>query len=363
MNNLDIKISCFENVTGTTARDVSLLAWLRSDKYRAKVEMIRGLKDEDDQKAIKKTLPCITPSGRFSYRNEKGLIEHSGYLAFDIDFQDNTHISNFDDLKDQVSHLKNVAYCGLSVRGKGFWGLVPIPISTPEEHRNRFIALSEAFKSFRINLDPTGKDVTRLRIYSWDPEPHINPDASLFNQIHTPPPKPAPKYDNPTAGDNKWKVEGIIKNLCSVDITGDYHQWFAIGCSLANEFGEAGRGYFHEISRHYSKYDPTETDLQYSSCLKTSYGWSISTLFYHAENHGILFKKDPKSEPEKKPIKTEAPQDLARMAAERIGQNNHMPAEKLKKDLGEGVFSQMIQNKVIAEALPGHYYLPTSTPF
>ncbi len=117
-------------------RDVNLLTWLTSDKYRDKVlaDQKNG-KMSIQQKILKKTLPCIIPAGRFSYRRGSQLIEHSGFLPFDIDFQDNGHVTNFDDLKTQISHIKNVAYCGLSVRGNGFWGLIPIPKSTAEEHK------------------------------------------------------------------------------------------------------------------------------------------------------------------------------------------------------------------------------------
>ena len=39
-----------------------------------------------------------------------------------------------------------MAYCGLSVSGKGFWGL--IPIANPDKHRLHFTALKEAFGIF-----------------------------------------------------------------------------------------------------------------------------------------------------------------------------------------------------------------------
>lgn len=129
---LNIKVSCFENCTGTTPQDVNLLGWLSSDKHRIKVEQLRTIQDENLQKVIKKSLPAITPAGLFAYRDTEHLLEHSGFLAFDIDFADNKHISNFDKLKEQIAHVVCVAYCGLSVRGKGFWGLVPIPKAHPK---------------------------------------------------------------------------------------------------------------------------------------------------------------------------------------------------------------------------------------
>src|SRR5450759_596282 len=108
---LNINVSCFENCKSTIPKDIRLLSWLTNEKYRAKVEQIRTIQDEDLQKVIKASLPAITPSGVFSYRAEKDLIEHSGFLAFDIDKKDNKHIS-FDGLREQISHIPSVAYCG-----------------------------------------------------------------------------------------------------------------------------------------------------------------------------------------------------------------------------------------------------------
>ena len=284
---LNIKVSCFENCNGTTPKDINLLTWLNSDKHRGKVEEIRSIQDEGIQKAIKKTLPAITPCGLFSYRDEKHLIEHSGFLVFDIDFADNTHISNFDTLKEQISHVICVAYCGLSVRGKGFWGLVPITISTPEVHKYRFNALSNFFKGYHINLDPSGKDICRLRIYSFDADGYFNHNAKLYTGILKPQPK---KSTRPTYSDTRDRVEAIIELIKSnhTDITEGYEVWLKIGCSLANEFGESGRGYFHAVSSYNSKYTPEGTDRMFDNVMKHDYTQiSIGSFFHIAQQYGI----------------------------------------------------------------------------
>lgn len=284
---LNIKVSCFENCNGTTPQDVNLLDWLTSDKHRAKVENLRSIQDENLQKVVKKTLPAITPSGVFSYRDEKHLIEPSGFLAFDIDFTDNQHISNFDKLKEQISHVVCVAYCGLSVRGKGFWGLFPIPKSTPAEHKYRFNALSKFFKSYNINLDPSGSDVCRLRIYSWDPEGYFNHNAKLYTGILKP---QAKKTIRPAFSDTRERVEAIISQIKEnkIDITQSYEDWLKIASALANEFGESGRGYFHAISQYHAKYSISETDRMFDNVLKHNYNKiSIGSFFHIADDYDI----------------------------------------------------------------------------
>lgn len=301
---LNINVSGFESCTATLSKEVNLLRWLTSDKYRGRVEEIRKLQDETLQKDIKMTLPAITPSGIFSYRSEEHLTTHSGFLAFDIDLSDNTHIANFDDLKTQVSHVVNVAYCGLSVRGKGYWGLVPIPKSTPIEHKQRFSALANDFKRFGINLDPSGCDVCRLRIYSWDAEAYFNHNAKLYTKIFKPQKKSStrPAYSN-----TREKIEGIIEKIKQdkTDITEDYQIWLKIGCAFADEFGGGGRDYFHSVSQFHPDYSPDKTDRMFDDILKHGYDKvSIGWFFNLLKDYGISLKTELKPLPkvEKKPI-------------------------------------------------------------
>jgi hypothetical protein len=291
MNNsiLNIKVSCFENCQGTIPADVILLSWLTSDKHRSKVENLRTIQDEPLQVVIKKSLPAITPSGLFSHRDTDYLIDHSGFLVFDIDKKDNRHIS-FEGLKEQISHIPSVAYCGLSCRGLGFWGLVPIPKSTPQEHKQRFASLAKDFKVFDINLDPSGSDITRLRIYSYDPEAYFNHNAKLYTKILKPQRKESVR---PVPTDTRERVEAVIAKIKrdKIDITEDYQIWLKIGCAFSDEFGEAGRGYFHAVSQSHPEYNPDKTDRLYDDILKHSYdkvsiGWFINLL----KDYGIRTK-------------------------------------------------------------------------
>lgn len=296
MNNsiLNINVSSFASCEATIPQNVNLLTWLTSEKHRAKVEQLRTIQDEDLQKAIKTSLPAITPSGVFSYRAEKDLIEHSGFLAFDIDFEDNRHISNFPDLREQISHISSVAYCGLSVRGKGFWGLVPIPKSCSEVHKQRFSALAKDFKEFGIVLDASGSDVCRLRIYSWDKDGYFNHNAKLYTKLLRPQQK---TYPRPSLSDTRDRVEAIISQIKErrIDITEDYKEgWLKIASALANEFGESGRGYFHTVSMFHPKYNIKDTDRMFDGCLKHNYNRvTIASFFQISSDHDI--KLNPES--------------------------------------------------------------------
>ena len=67
-----------------TLKDV--YCWMNSMKMMQLTEQLRGIKDEKEQKLFKASfLPFATFSGTFAYRNQNGLLQHSGLLCFDFD--------------------------------------------------------------------------------------------------------------------------------------------------------------------------------------------------------------------------------------------------------------------------------------
>lgn len=283
---LDVGVSCFPNYKSTEQpTTVNLLAWLSSSKYAKKVIEIRQL-PKSQQGDLKSSLPAITPSGIFTRRSASALIQHSGLIQFDIDFQDNSLIRNFDQLKKEISKIENVAYCGLSVSGKGYWGL--IPIAFPDKHVQHLETLYKFFNSWGIILDQKPKNVASLRGYSWDEDPYFNHAAKPL-QLYE---KAFIKKDSScTCDENKaWlDVLRIIQIIEAnhVDITTSYDAWFKIGCSLANTFGEHGRELYHRVSQFHKDYLIRKTDNQYDQCLKKGYSIRLATFFYHCKMAGI----------------------------------------------------------------------------
>ena len=116
----------------------------------------------------------------------------------------------------------------------------------------------------------------------------------LLNDSSTTNPGTAAQNAAPIVTDTMAQVETLISELKAhnTDITSDYTQWLKIGFSLASEFGESGRCYFHDISSLHPDYNQTECDRKYDECLKSNKGrTSISTLFFLAEQQGITIKK------------------------------------------------------------------------
>lgn len=290
---LDIEISAFSSYKGTIPKSINLLVWLQSIKYENKVNTIRKTNDNQLIKKLKSELPAITPSGTFKLRKASELIKHSGFLQFDIDFKDNLHISNYDDLKIQISNIREVAYCGLSVSGNGYWGLVPI--SEVENHKSHFEALYLVFEKLGIKIDKSCKDICRLRGYSIDNNAYFNHKADVFklklekvsnNKLLKNSTNYFPEKDK---GSTRNKVINFLQIIQSrrIDITGSYEEWFALGCSLACEFGEEGREFYHIISNISNKYDSQKTDEQFNNCLKSKYGFNIGTFFHYCKLYNL----------------------------------------------------------------------------
>lgn len=295
MNYLDRHISGYSTVEDLKGVETTLRTFLISEKHKAKIELIRSEKDEQKQKDLKRGLPCATLSGVFNYpRSDKSLSHHNGLICIDIDEKDNPSFKgHWEYVKEQIGHIQEVLYCGLSVRGNGLF--VIIPISDTSKHRTHFKALDLVFKSYGINIDESCINVSRLRYISYDPKPYVNEDAKVFTGLPKEPRKtfsPAtPEYNN----DDNIALD-ICVNKCvshGIDVTGSNIEWFKVGSSLANGLGESGRSYYHTLSSLYPSYQYDETDEKYNHCLRTG-RTAFEWLFRHFADYGITYADEVK---------------------------------------------------------------------
>ena len=103
----------------------------------------------------------------------------------------------------------------------------------------------------------------------------------------TPKPAPEPLQTEEQADDIELLTRRIEES--GTDITATYDSWRDIGFALCHHLGEAGRSYYHRISRFYPGYTKEETDLQYDRCLHAhgTASITIKTLFQKAKDAGI----------------------------------------------------------------------------
>jgi len=286
-----IRVSFFENYRNPNPIGVvEVFGWLSSSRYRKEIEALRSERDEGKRRLMKSLLPAITPSGTFSHRRNSGLVQYSGLICLDIDQKDNPLISDFSAIKGTLVDFEGLTYCALSASGSGLFMLVKV--AYPEKHLEHFYSLERDFKERGLTVDTACKDVARLRGATYDPHPYYNPLASPYEKTLIPDVKPAPSTDLPDSGVTAYRVKRLIERIEHVgaDVVNSYQDWYATGRALASEFGEFGRGLFHNISRQSLKYDPHQCDLQFNRCLQTCSRTTIATLFAICKQHGIYAK-------------------------------------------------------------------------
>lgn len=179
--------SVYTSVKNTTpAASMYLTDWLLDSTFKEQQEMIRAEINPDRQKQLKaELLPCITPSGLFSERRESGLLQHSGFIPFDIDSLLNVEV---EPLKKIISEMPYTFSVSHSVRGNGLWGL--FRIANKAKHKEHFAAMSMYFlKKLKIKIDPAPSNVASARFYSYDPNPFIKERSEVFPYLYAPEPK------------------------------------------------------------------------------------------------------------------------------------------------------------------------------
>jgi len=284
---LDIQVSCVPNYyTKQPTAPVNLLTWLSSKKYAHVIDRIRKCHDADERKRMKAGLPAITPCGLFTAVNEKSLVQHSGFMQFDVDRKDNPQVYDYFQLRAHVARIKNVAYCGLSASGQGLWGLVRIAF--PEKHAQHWQYMKTVFDRYNIKIDEAPKNIASLRGYSYDCDAYFNHEATLLTQYNA-----APAYIpvNPLTGtDNRSVIKRLIEQLMEreIDITEGYNNWFSLGCCIAGNFGESGRVLFHNLSQYNGKYDIETTNKKYDDCKKATKDSNIAVLVKRCKEHKVL---------------------------------------------------------------------------
>lgn len=255
----------------------SYFAYIRDGHWQDDVLNVRAGRRE------KASVPGVTPSGKFTYRNKDGLIEHSGVIALDFDAKDNEYFPADEIAADQYTFGMH-----RSISGAGW--VVYVKIS-PDRHSDSFLALEKYFANqYQVVVDPSGKDVGRFRFVSYDPELYHNPGARIWKRYL---PKKTIMPVNRVYIYTENDVEHCINQIRSkaINIADEYHDWIKIGMALAGAYGEQGRDYFHQISAISSKYDRDKCDKKYTNLIKTTGGRvGIASFFWICQQAGIEIK-------------------------------------------------------------------------
>lgn len=299
--------------TGECIQQMSIREFCLTDRWKPHVERLRSLRQEFGSKAkkmdeyvnTKKCLPGATLSGLFGAwlddciskdgstykamvsRRETHLQRHTGWLAIDIDLDDNQRLTDFDNIRLVCRFRPEIGLLMRSCSGTGYFGLVRL--AYPDRHKEQFKALLKEYAALGITLDKQCGNIGRVRFASWDDPAHIyiNEQVTPYRGVAEPeqpllPQAPPTQFYSCVAGhfyyssslpcDGKfWDdkrvqdrlVELIVKELVGhrVNITESYDDWVKAGWALkGHPYGER---LFHELSACSQKYNPANTSLKW----------------------------------------------------------------------------------------------------
>lgn len=171
-------ITVFRNIKDTSNAihidHTKLFERIRTGKYKDLVDKIRTEKNDKKRNDLKQQLPSILFSGKFSARNAKAIIEHSGLICLDFD-------KITDDMMQPVREsLEADIYTHalfLSPSGNGYKVIVKIPKDI-DEHKAYFDGLMNYYNS--EYFDKACSDISRVCYESYDADIFINEDSQTF---------------------------------------------------------------------------------------------------------------------------------------------------------------------------------------
>ena len=161
-----------------------ILQEIKTGKYKPGITYLRKSLSENKMEAYekaKKSLPAFTPSAKFEGgRKMDFIVEYSRHLILDID-----KLSKEDLIK--AAHTANQCEYTLasfiSPSGNGLKILVLIN-ADKANHKETFLLVQAHYeKILGLEIDKSGKDITRLCFYSYDENLYHNPEAKTFEII------------------------------------------------------------------------------------------------------------------------------------------------------------------------------------
>lgn len=224
---------------------LKILEDIKTGTYRNAITYLRKSLAEDKKEAAeraKKSLPAFTPSASFKGgRKMEFLTNYNALVVLDIDKITKEKLT---ESKEKLQSNEYVFAAFTSPSGNGL--KVFVKVSTDKtEHKETFLKLQEYFENLlQLEIDKTGKDITRLCFFSYDPELYLNENAEVFTSGE---PEPVAEALEATsnANCNSEHSEGISKHPGNPQADYDvlYHHCIQF-TEKKYQFVEGSRNYF-----------------------------------------------------------------------------------------------------------------------
>ena len=263
-------------------------------QHKDTIDHIRSIEDKSERNRLKTTLlpsgsisVCLT-TRESSKPLDQRITQYNPLIVLDFD-----NLPDIEAAKQTLVSLPYIYYAGLSVSGRGLFAIIPIAAADHTQHKTYFHALEKEMQTLGLTIDKACKDITRLRVISYDENPYINPDCTTYTLPETATPEQDPEETN-TEDLEALKLEEHISLWEEQQIPlDDYDQWITVGMALSR-LGEPGRQAFHRVSRYSDKYTTEATDKAFDNFLHNTKEITLGSFYYICHINGI----HPSSTPE-----------------------------------------------------------------
>ncbi|WP_332019017.1 VapE domain-containing protein [Kaistella sp.] len=174
---------------------LKILDDIKNGTYRNAITYLRKSLAEDKKEAAeraKKSLPAFTPSATFKGgRKMEFLTNYNALVVMDIDKITKEKLT---ESKEKLQNNEFVFAAFTSPSGNGLKVFVKVA-TDKTEHKETFLKLQAYFENLlQLEIDKSGKDITRLCFFSWDPDLYLNENSKEFSAIE---PQKQPEIKKP----------------------------------------------------------------------------------------------------------------------------------------------------------------------
>lgn len=266
---------------GTIAGLMPILNGIKSGHWANQINELRGLSKEEYD-LNKKYLPAATFSGTFApSRHDKNIQSYTGVITIDLD-----HIGeSLSVTKDKLRKHPHVLSCFTSPSNDGLKILVLTDTSS-DKHGESFDYLKKDIKKhLGIELDASGRNLSRLCFVSYDPDIHINTEATpmpIAKELAKV--KPPAKRDVKVNSDNQRIITAErVTRARHQFIKGSRNAYIHYLCCCMNRLGVTKEeGYDYAVNTYSSRDFP---ESEFKATIHSSYKnlnefgkWTLETI-------------------------------------------------------------------------------------
>ena len=181
---MSIKFTLFQNFNEVinTIPVEQIVTEIKEGTYKSQILYLRKSLEQgkmEPYEKAKKSLLAFTPSATFKGGRKLDYLQnYNQIIVLDIDKVEKNKLA---EIKQKAIELSTTFVAFISPSNNGLKLFIKVS-TNQDEHKNTYNIIKEFYeKELEIEIDKSGKDITRLCFYSFDPEIYFNPNAEIFH--------------------------------------------------------------------------------------------------------------------------------------------------------------------------------------